>query len=473
MNYIIFILLLLLSNFSLASPSCSKNGTTVIYTNGVTTPRDNAEKAKVRIRDLELNSQLDLKPEKVKYILAYNYSESFGKDFLEAAVQRFPKTFIKQVGAKDNYAAYMPYLNGKMNDPAYSNVLNSISEVLLDRIDIWVRDYFNDTQYLKSVSEIKGHYETSLNNGERVYAISHSQGGLFMRDAYNALTFSDKEKYFAGLQIASPLNALPSGHFNWATHDKDRLINTLRSLFGALPGNLDSPLVVSNSFEGIGDYAIDFILNHGITSTYLYDEKIKSQVVSKLISTAQLLESNCPKELDLKIDVNQFGKSVYFTALISNVGIYDFIYHWDFGDGTTEVGPELYSIQHAYLKKGEKVVTLVLEEKSTGKLRDPVQVTVNIEDPLPDPEFSIQLPYNNSLYVFVSETFIDKDIVLEWDFGDGRPHLFGTQVNIPYFYYSPGEYIITLKITSPSGDSKSISHKIHLYPGPGEAYQIY
>lgn len=180
-----------------------------------------------------------------------------------------------------------------MSGPAYTNELNIISEKILGLVDIWVRDYFHNTLYQKTVTEIKGHYETSLNNGERVFAISHSQGGLFMRDAFATVTFPEKLKYFAGFQIASPLNGVMNSYFGYATHGKDRLINTLRSFFGALPWNIEAPLFVSNSFEGISDYVVDFIINHGIVTTYLNDPSIKPKVISELIKTAQLLESNC------------------------------------------------------------------------------------------------------------------------------------------------------------------------------------
>ena len=274
MKYIIFLLLLILSVSSHAAPLCSKNGTTVIYTNGVTTTRNDAELAKKKIRALGLNSQIDLKPEKVKYVLAYNYEESISRDFLEAAVQRFPASYLKAQGVSNGYAAYMGFLNGGLSDAIYAVVFNSIVNEYLTIQSNWIRDHFNQSLYLKTVGEIKGHYETALNNGERVFAISHSQGGLFMSDAFDQASFTDKQKYFSGFQIASPLPNEMNSHFGYATHDKDRLINFVRGTVGALPANINAPLYLDNLYSGTArDNFIEFFINHGIETTYRKSSK--------------------------------------------------------------------------------------------------------------------------------------------------------------------------------------------------------
>lgn len=290
---LIFSMLFFFISLVNAAPTCSKNGTMVFYTNGVTTPRDKAQEALDLIESYNLNSQIDQAPTKVSYQLAYNFTESMSRDFLEAAVQRFPARYLRELGVRNPYEAYQPYLNGAMSGPAYSNEVSAIADKLLSLVDVWVSDYFNNVEYQKTVTEIKGHYEKAFLDGQRIFAISHSQGGLFMRDAFSLLSYLDKQKYFSGFQVATPINGAMAENFGHATHSKDRLINTVRSLFGALPANVEAPLIVNNGYEGMSDYVIDFVINHGMVTTYLHDATIKSQVVSKMVETAQKLESNC------------------------------------------------------------------------------------------------------------------------------------------------------------------------------------
>jgi len=289
---IIFFSFLIFSSYSHAEQVCSKNGTRIIYTNGIITPREKAQLALDKIEEFSLNSDIDTK--KVwPYTLAYNYQESLSKDLLEAVVQRFPKKFLKDLGAKNPYAAYQAYLNGALSGSGYTNELNSITEAALFLMESYIKKEFNSELYFKTVAEIKSIYEQAFIKGERILAISHSQGGLFMRDVFNLINNTDKYKFFSALQVASPLNEAFTSKFLYATHKKDRVINSIRLLVGALPAKMDTPLIVSNGFEGISDFAIDFVANHGMVTTYLHDSVLKPQVKKKIIGAASLLESNC------------------------------------------------------------------------------------------------------------------------------------------------------------------------------------
>jgi len=358
-KYLITISILILSFSSQGAPVCSKNGTSVIYTNGVITKRTEADWALFKIQQLGLNSQIDLKPNKVKYILAYNYEESISRDFLEAAVQRFPVGFLQSLGVTNGYAAYMGYLNGGLVDAIYTVALNSIADRLVEIQSDWLINYRNGSLYLQTIREIKGHYETALNNGERVFAISHSQGGLFINDAFDQTSFIDKQKYFSGFQIASPLASEMNSHFSYATHEKDRLINFIRNSVGALPANVNAPILINNSYEGISDYAIDFVINHGIVTTYLYDSTIKPQVVSKLIETAQLLESNCPKAV---INYTKNNLVVNFDSTDpEDPNATGLTYSWNFGDGKI-VNTTSKTLSHDYLVSGVYNVILTVTD---------------------------------------------------------------------------------------------------------------
>lgn len=359
MKYIIFLSLLILTFSSQAAPLCSKNGTTIIYTNGVTTPRDDANVAMGKIKELALNSQIDLKPEKVNYDLAYNYEESISKDFLEAAVQRFPSGYLKSLGVSNAYAAYMNFLSGGLSGAIYAVAINSITDEIVRLQSEWLLDYKSNSLYLQTVREIKGHYEAALNNGERVFAISHSQGGLFISDAFDQTSFADKQKYFSGFQIASPLLNEMNSHFGYATHDKDNLINFVRATVGALPANVTAPLFVDNGYTGLKDYIIDYHLNHGIVTTYLHDSTIMAQVISKLVEAAQLLESNCPKAV---INYTKNNLVVSFDSTDpEDPNVTGLTYFWDFGDGQT-ANTTSKTLSHTYAQAGTYNVTLTVTD---------------------------------------------------------------------------------------------------------------
>lgn len=296
MKYLMFALCFLIPASLFAAPTCSKNGTRVIYTNGVTTSKFNAQRALEKIISLNLNSQIDQKLTKDQYKLAYNYEESISKDFLEAAVQRFPEGFIKSSGKTNAYAAYMGFIQNGFGGAIYDASLNAIVEAITDIQGEWLLNYKNSSQYLLTVNEIIVEYEKAIANGERIFAISHSQGGLFMNDVYSRLTYADKTKYFAGFQIATPANQNPIKYFGHATHDKDRLINSIRNFIGAFSANILAPFIVENSnSESVSDNFLEAFMNHGILTTYLHDSDIKPQVITKLVKTAQLLESNCAR----------------------------------------------------------------------------------------------------------------------------------------------------------------------------------
>lgn len=381
MKFILLFLIAAMIEQVSANPSCSLKGTSVFYTNGVIASRIEADNTVIQIGELKVDSQIDVNPRMVVYKLAYNFSESIAKDFVEAAIQRFPTRFLKEYAIKDRYAAYSLYLNGKMNTPAYSNEFNSISEAVLDVLEVWIREHANFTQYTKTVSEIHELYEDALNRGERVFAISHSQGGLFMRDAYALINFRDKEKYFSSFQVATPINGSFGKHFGYATHDKDRLINGLRFLFGSLDHNISTDgWVVSNDFTKIKDYIIDFVLNHGMASTYLYDEGIKREVVKKMIETAQKLESNCPALFRARINYQPKGLWVTFDATDpEDPNITGLTYEWDFGNGDMLV-TDKKRINYQYSEEGYYEVSLKVKDGTGATRRDYAELSLQYSE---------------------------------------------------------------------------------------------
>lgn len=387
MKYILIALLMKISVSLQASPSCSLNGTRVFFTNGITTSIEDARTSLKKIKSLNISLEIDQNPLNVNFDLAYNYTESISKDLVEAAVQRFPTRFLREYGLRDGYAGYQLYRNGKMTAPAYSNELNSISEAVLNILEGWIREHANQSKYLETVLEVHKFYEDALNNGERVFSISHSQGGLFMRDAYALINFRDKEKYFSAFQVATPINGPFGKHFGHATHEKDRVISSLRFLFGSLESNI-TPVnwVVNNEYTTIGDYILDFFLNHGMATTYLYDEGIKREVVKKMIETAQKLESNCPAQFRAIINYQPKGLLVTFDATDpDDPNITGLTYEWDFGNGDMLV-TDKKRINYQYSEEGYYEVSLKVKDATGATRRDYAELSLQYS------EYSFFLP---------------------------------------------------------------------------------
>jgi PKD repeat protein len=195
----------------------------------------------------------------------------------------------------DKWDALLRFLSGNLTVPEF--IFEEIQLAYLEKVKTYVESQANMVQYRDTLNKITNAYNEALNGTAdskkmRVLAISHSQGGLFMNDAYERINFIDKNKYFAGFQVATPAFYDPIHNFGYQTHSKDRVINFVRDKIGALPYNMDTPFFVDNTYFTGLDY-LDFVLNHGMSTTYLHDENLKLQVRSTLIETAQKLESNC------------------------------------------------------------------------------------------------------------------------------------------------------------------------------------
>ena len=147
------------------------------------------------IRGLGLNSQIDKDASKVSFYLKENYSKSLVIDFLESAVQRFPIEYLNK-NKMNKWTAFIFFVTGQHIFPEAIN--ESVKQELLLALKNFMEVGSLYPGYLSNVDEIKREYSEKLEDEYRVLAISHSQGGLFMNDAYQRVVTSRKEKYLAG-----------------------------------------------------------------------------------------------------------------------------------------------------------------------------------------------------------------------------------------------------------------------------------
>lgn len=456
-KYVIVLMVVFASFSAFGASTCSKKGTVVIYTNGIATERWQADLAKDALDDIIYNENfnLDSKDKRIdKNIevvkLAYNYQESIVKDILESAVQRLPQSYIDAVKAKNKYEAYSLYLQGKNIEAVTTEIKNSIVEAKLNILKSFADKFANVEQYQKTINEMLPIYNKAIADGFRIYGVSHSQGSLFMRDVHNLLPENFKRKYFTGYQIASVLDKELDGHFDYATHSKDAIVNMVRFAIGALSSNLNTPGYVKNSEWS------DFFLNHGIQSTYLYDDELRPQVIKGLLDTGDLLESNCNKAV-IEV-IKKDNLKVEFSSLDpDDKNVTDLKYLWNFGDGQL-IETEAKSIVHVYTKSGLYNVSL----KVINLDEDSETINVSIEVRSAHKAVINIVSNNNLLVNFNSIDPLDPNVTnlsYSWDFGDGKI-VNTTSKAISHNYLSPGVYNVVLKATNSEGLTSQVNQSV-------------
>lgn len=158
MKYLLFYCITLISINVYASPTCSENGTKVLYTNGVNTRSSEAHDALSAIIELEVSSEIDAK--KVGYEVKYNYHGDGARNFFESAVQRFPQQYLNSLKI-DKWKALILFLSGKLDVPGF--VSESIQREFLERTKEFIENRTDIPTYYKNVTEISNAYNDALN----------------------------------------------------------------------------------------------------------------------------------------------------------------------------------------------------------------------------------------------------------------------------------------------------------------------
>jgi PKD repeat protein len=385
-HLLLYLIGMLFSTLTLAhnqSLTCSKNGTLILYTNGINVQEIDAKRSALRLQKLVAENKIDKKSD-VEIDLNYNYSFGATLDILELITQKLPNAFLQSNSFIDKYDAFYKFKNG-------------LSKVALEYIDIRAMEaIINDVNQLilnqtlnyrdLNTSAIAKKYREYLNEGKKIIAIGHSQGGLFINNAYNSVNYPDKDKFFQTVHIATPADTI-ANNGSYVTFINDEVINNLRNAFGCLPGNEDAtnlpwPLSlfdrVEQDFKTEED-KIDYYLNHGIETTYLADSELRAAIGQKIEDVALNLESNCGEPpvaaFNYTIDstnplkVNFNGSSSYDPEMKP------LIYRWNFGDGTTGTGA---SPTHVYSSSGTYRVTLKVIDEDENESENIAQIDITV-----------------------------------------------------------------------------------------------
>lgn len=160
---------------------------------------------------------------------------------------------------------------------------------------------------------------------------------------------------------------------------------------------------------------------------------------------------------DYEFSAGCSGEPVVFNDESISTGAGDIIsWAWDFGDGGTSF---IQNPEHSYDVGGIYVVTLTV---TTDK---GCESTISFDVDLlsgPDAEFSYSDVCQNETAEFENETTIPTGVTIEeyaWSFGDGN---IDDAENPEHNYDAPGDYDVTLIVTSANGCKDTVIHTIHI-----------
>ncbi len=138
---------------------------------------------------------------------------------------------------------------------------------------------------------------------------------------------------------------------------------------------------------------------------------------------------------------------------------------WNFGDGSpvnTTQNPS-----HTYQNPGNYTVTLTVTSNNGCTHTSTVSVTVN---PLPTPLFTNTSVCLNAPTAFTDQSTINPGTITSWgwNFGDPNsgPANTSTQQNPTHTFTAPGNYNVTLVVTSAAGCVNTISQQVVVNPLP-------
>lgn len=144
---------------------------------------------------------------------------------------------------------------------------------------------------------------------------------------------------------------------------------------------------------------------------------------------------------------------------IRDFSINGLMYNWTFGDGTSS---QEYNPSHTYETEGNYKLSLKLQ--GYCGLQDTKDTIINVW-PTPDINFNVApdtvMATQTPIHGYNFTTGENNEYL--WNFGDGNT---STEETPLYYYKTPGEYIVTLYVTSKNGCIDSLSSLEYVYVLP-------
>lgn len=244
---------------------CPVQETTLFFVNGVNTEKKDAERSKKRIKLLLLRSGISA--ECISFDVAYNTNEfTLTADLLEAFLQitaeqeEDPSTLWKFLfRVQDVFLTPIASLYDSLVDSQFTS-----TNLLIESGEYVLGD---------QLSEHLDNYQAALEAGRRVILLGHSQGNLYVNEAWEAFIATERQ-HVRTIGVSTPSDHVGGGTEPYTTLYKDGLAATVFALLGSLPTN--TPMD-EECLEGSW-YC------HGFINAYLYGTIPREQILGHILA---------------------------------------------------------------------------------------------------------------------------------------------------------------------------------------------
>lgn len=243
-------------------------------------------------------------------------------------------------------------------------------------------------------------------------------------------------------RLSGPTSALKSSVLTWdgsASSDADGDTLTYLWNFGDGSNLTTSTPTTTHSYAKSGSYRVLLIVNDG--------EKNSSPVSADVTIQNRLPVASIAYSPEAPFKTKPISFSGTGSTDLDGDQIVN--YRWNFGDGTTAVGPV---VSHTYASPWDYTVTLVVSDGTDNSV--PATVVVSVTDPMPIANAGG--PYNGAKNIAIrldataSTDALNRPLTYAWDFGDGNT---GSGASPMHTYTSNGTYTVTLTVYNGTGRS--------------------
>lgn len=470
---ILLFFLFSLQLFAQTEPNCVEvlkdkgPGTTIAYTNGATTSRDKTILHILKLKTLNIK-QAD--PDGMNFIMAYNWNQNIVSDFMEGIAQVVKQSIIQKYGLLDAYDAFSKIV--------YTSTLKLLVEdqSTIDAIYEKTKNTFtNMLSAPRNTTQIVQCYNKILTTTQKnLYAVSHSQGGLFIYDAYSIVFGPNDKSRFSTYQIGTPAPKIEDLKTCWNQGSFKEDIFKLAP--GTPPGNLDEK--DETVFKG------DFF-HHGFFESYFNTahSKARAKIEKGLVDGSP---RNCNAILNPCFKVTTTGAAVALDPSCSTGSAHR--YQWTFPSIAAPIAPKdcgNASLTGLSLPPGSYTAKLTLwdfkgeskefsktfstqsgDKQLYGEISQEEFPLINIlEKPIADFKPTVKFSeIKLDASISQSTSYIQK---YDWTFeGAGKRTTCFPDTSVSYG--QDGTYTITLQITNADGDTSEIVSKDVTISGNGD-----
>jgi PKD repeat protein len=309
-----FIILSFLLMSKAGALTCSKNGTSILFVNGILNSPKGAEDSKNKLEEEIGAEEIDKsKPVPIlSFDFSYNHTMGLLPDMLESLSQKLLLRPGNTLSADQALAlAYSYYFNGKditllflelyFTDSPTQKLKAAYDFLVNNSADEEYQTIFNQalTQLNADNIGLKQKISESLLTEKKLIIVSHSQGNLFTNNALNDF-YAGENLSYTGLD-SKPLSSFEKvvGHVLVATptkpvfpnkyvvlNDKDFINQVSNESWNFIlnpPSLLTDNDIITNNRD-----LMDHFLNHSFLTTYLNSKSIQPNLLDEEVNLEQL-----------------------------------------------------------------------------------------------------------------------------------------------------------------------------------------